>query len=69
MIIKHLIEALLFSTPEPLTQAKLNQIIPDEDIDLREQINELNLEYEKLGKALYIEEIGGGISFLYPEII
>ncbi|MBC8213719.1 MAG: SMC-Scp complex subunit ScpB [Candidatus Marinimicrobia bacterium] len=64
MINKNLIEALLFSTPEPLTQVKLNQIIPDENVDLREIVDEINLEYEKFGKALFIEEIGGGFQIL-----
>lgn len=62
---KKLIEVLLFSSPEPLTQVKLNQILFDgESIDLKSTIELLNLDYTKEGKGLKIEKISGGYQLL-----
>ena len=61
---KEYIEALLFASPEPLTQAQINGIFPGEDIDLSEIISELNSEYEKSGKLIYIKPIANGFQIL-----
>ena len=42
---KSYIEALLFASPEPLTQSQVNGIFPGEDIDLNQIVDELNSEY------------------------
>jgi len=45
---KHLVEVLLFASPEPLTQARFNHIIQDENtVELAPIIDELSNEYEK----------------------
>ena len=62
---KKLVEVLLFSSPEPLTQGKLNQILFDgESIDLKSVVEALNADYTYKGKGLKIEKIGGGYQFL-----
>ena len=44
---KHLVEVLLFASPEPLTQARFNHIIQDENtVELAPIIDELSNEYE-----------------------
>ena len=54
---KSYIEALLFASPEPLTQSQVNGIFPGEDIDLNQIVNELNSEYNDLKKGL-LEKFG-----------
>ena len=41
---KSYIEALLFATPEPLTQSQINGIFPGEDVDLTLIVDELNTQ-------------------------
>ena len=54
---KKLVEVLLFSYPEPLTQGKLNQILFDgESIDLKSVVETLNADYTNKGKGLKIEK-------------
>ena len=65
MDMKNLVEVLLFAAPEPLTQARFSQIIQDEDVvELDSIIDKLNVEYEKSGKGLKIQKIGGGYQVL-----
>ena len=65
MDMKNLVEVLLFATPEPLTQVRFSQIIQNEDsVELDSFIDTLNLEYEKSGKGLKIQKIGGGYQVL-----
>jgi segregation and condensation protein B len=66
---KKLVEVLLFSSPEPLTQGKLNQILFDgENIDLKSTVELLNIDYTDESKGLKIEKIGGGYQLLsHPE--
>ena len=66
---KKLVEVLLFSSPEPLTQGKLNQILFDgENIDMKLVVEVLNADYLKENKGLEIEKIGGGYQILsHPE--
>ena len=65
MDMKNLVEVLLFAAPEPLTQARFSQIIQNEDsAELDSIIDKLNLEYEKSGKGLKIQKIGGGYQVL-----
>ena len=62
---KNLVEVLLFASPEPLTQSRLNHVIQDEDaVKLASVVDALNAEYEKSGKGLKIMEIAGGYQIL-----
>ena len=62
---KNLLEALLFSSPEPLNQKKFNDILDiDEIIDMKSLVDELNDEYEKLNKGLMVKNISGGYQIL-----
>jgi segregation and condensation protein B len=66
---KKLVEVLLFSSPDPLTQGKLNQTLFDgENIDMKSVVEVLNADYLKENKGLKIEKIGGGYQILsHPE--
>ena len=61
---KSYIEALLFATPEPLTQSQINGIFPGEDVDLALVIDELNTEYENSEKLIHIKSIANGYQIL-----
>ena len=62
---KHLVEVLLFASPEPLTQAHFNHIIQDDNsVELPPIMDELIAEYKKSGKGLIIKKIGGGFQIL-----
>jgi len=65
------VEALIFSSPEPLTWEKLSEIIQqdDEDVILDEKIvrrvaARLNERYEENDLSFRIEETGGGFTFV-----
>mgnify|MGYP001223204158 CR=1 FL=1 len=65
MDIQKLVEVLLFSSSEPLTQTRLNKVMPEEEpIDLKSIIYKLNSEYKKNDKGLIIEQIAGGYQIL-----
>ena len=65
MDMKNLVEVLLFASPEPLTQTRFNHILQDEiSVELNPIIDELNSDYEKSGKGLIIQKIGGGYQIL-----
>ncbi|MFQ5355924.1 MAG: SMC-Scp complex subunit ScpB [Mariprofundaceae bacterium] len=62
MSILHRIEALLLASDEPLTESKLQKLLPD--IDSREvtmALSELQLHYH--GRGIRIENINGGWQF------
>ena len=61
---KSYIEALLFASPEPLTQSQVNGIFPGEDIDLNQIVNELNSEYDQSKKLIFIKPIANGFQIL-----
>ena len=62
---KHLVEVLLFASPEPLTQTRFSHILQDNDsVELPPIIDELNTEYESSGKGLTIQKISGGYQIL-----
>jgi len=65
MNLKHLVEVLLFASPEPLTESRLNHVLEDEGkIRLSPLVDELNLEYSECGKGLIIMKIAGGYQIL-----
>ena len=64
------IEALIFSTPEPIPWEKLSEIIheSEEELELDENtittiVNQLNVRYEENDLSFRIEETGGGYTF------
>lgn len=62
--IKRIIEALLFTSSEPVSLSKLKDIIqthyPIRTAELKRLIETLSKEYENEGHAFQIAEIGGG---------
>ena len=62
---KGVIEAILFSSSEPLTASKLGSVLDGEDgRKVRAVVTELNEAYEREGRAFRIEEIAGGFQML-----
>ena len=62
---RHVVEAILFSSSEPLPLARLSGVI--EGVDgraIRKAIEELNEEYEQTGRAFHIQEIAGGFQLM-----
>jgi len=64
------IEALIFSTPEPIPWEKVSEIIheSEEELELDENtittiVNQLNERYEQNDLSFRIEETGGGYTF------
>ena len=54
MYYKHLVEVLLFASPEPLTQARFNHIIQDENtVELVPIIDGLSSEYGKIWEGAH----------------
>ena len=58
--IKKIIEALLFASPDPLTQTKINSVFSPDTPNLNEFVIELNKQYEIENHAFYIAKIAGG---------
>ena len=63
--IKKIIEALLFSSPEPLTQAKVNGVFNPDTPNLKEVVEALNKQYAKEDHALRSSRFLAGINW-YP---
>ena len=55
-----IIEALLFASPEPLTQTRINLIFETDTPKLDETVKELNRHYEKANRSFKIQGIAGG---------
>ncbi len=55
-----IVEALLFASPEPLTQKKINSIFDKNPPDLKFVINKINNQYSGQGHGIEILEIAGG---------
>ena len=58
--IRKIIEALLFASPEPLTQSKVNGIFNPDTPNLKEVVLKLNEQYVHDDHAFEINEIAGG---------
>ena len=58
--IELIIEALLFASPEPLTQKKVNLIFENESPNLEEVSEELSERYLAQGNAFEIQRVAGG---------
>ena len=62
--IKKIIEALLFASPEPLTQAKVNAVFNPETPNLKNIIKDLNKQYNEEDHAFEIINIAGGFQLV-----
>jgi len=58
--IRKIIEALLFASPEPLTQAKVNGIFNPDTPNLKEVVLKLNEQYVHDDHAFEINKVAGG---------
>ena len=66
--IKNIIEALLFASPEPLTQAKVNRIFNPDSPNLKNIIEQLNIQYNKEHHAFEIRQVAGGYQLVSSDI-
>ena len=55
-----IVEALLFASPEPLTQTRINLIFETDPPKLDDTVKELNHNYEKANRSFSIQGIAGG---------
>ncbi len=55
-----IVEALLFATPESLTQQQINLVFDGDPPDVKEIADILNDKYSKNGHSFYIEAIANG---------
>ena len=55
-----IVEALLFASPEPLTQTRINLIFEADPPKLDDAVKELNRHYEKANRSFKIQRIAGG---------
>ena len=62
--IKNIIEALLFASPVPLTQAKVNGVFSPDTLSLKKVVEDLNNQYKKGGHAYKIKNIAGGFQLV-----
>ena len=66
--IKSIIEALLFASPEPLTQAKINGIFSPTSPNFKIIIEELNSQYNREGHSFEIRKVAGGYQLVSMDI-
>lgn len=58
---KRIVEALVLASPEPITASRIAEIVPDcTTSTAKELLKELDLEYERDGRAFEIWEVAGG---------
>ena len=62
--IKKIIEALLFASPDPLTQSKVNAVFNPETPNLKNIIKDLNKQYNEEDHAFEIINIAGGFQLV-----
>ena len=62
--IKNIIEALIFSSNEPLTQAQVNNVFEPETPNLNEIIDQLNNQYNDQEHPFQIIKIAGGFQIV-----
>ena len=62
--IKRIIEALLFASPEPLSQKKINEIFTPNTPNLKRFIEKLNNQYTKEDHSFEIKSIAGGFQLV-----
>ncbi len=58
---RRIIEALILASPEPVTSARLAEIVPGCAVgDAKDLVNELNTEYQEQDRSFEIWEVAGG---------
>ncbi len=62
--VESVVEAVLFASDEPLTPARLSEIIGTNVRQLRKHIDDLNEKYKANNNAFRIEQIAGGYQML-----
>jgi len=62
--VESVVEAVLFASDEPLTAARLANIVETDTKQVREQIKNLNEKYRANNNAFRIEQIAGGFQML-----
>ncbi len=63
--VESVVEAILFASDEPLTDARLVNIVEAGSVkQVKEAIKSLNSEYEKTGRSFRIEKIAGGYQMM-----
>ena len=62
--VKSIIEALLFASPDPLNQAKVNIVFTPETYVLKDIIKALNKQYSKENHAFEIQQVAGGFQLV-----
>ncbi len=59
-----IIEALLFASPEPLSQKRINLVFDSDPPNLKQIVEELNNDYSRSGRAFEIESVAGGFQLI-----
>ena len=62
--VESVVEAVLFASDEPLSAARLANIVETDTKQVREQIKNLNAKYRANNNAFRIEQIAGGFQML-----
>lgn len=67
---RRILEALLLSSAEPVTAARLGRVVPESSArEVREDVEALNESYVSDGRGFHIEEVSGGYQFrTLPEL-
>ena len=66
--IKKIVEALLFASPEPLTQSKVNGVFSPESPNLKKIIEQLNIQYNNEDHAFEIRQVSGGYQLVSSDV-
>lgn len=66
---KAILEALLLAAPEPLTPARIAEVIGIEEREVRILVDDLRREYTQPGRGLMVREVAGGFQLVTrPEL-
>ena len=61
---KMIVESLLFVASEPLTARQIHAMIPEKDLEeIKQAVEELKAEYEKMNRSFIIKEVANGYQF------
>ena len=66
--IKKIVEALLFASPAPLTQSKVNGIFSPDSPNLKKIIEQLNIQYNNEDHAFEIRQVSGGYQLVSSDV-
>jgi segregation and condensation protein B len=72
--LKQAIEAILFASDDPVTAAKIHEVLPEQKLsDIKDALQQLKAEHDAAGRGYTLEEIAGGWQLLtrpqYADII